>query len=314
MNNKSYPKKEVILGLIQTQVSADLAKNLAQAERLVEKAAKQGAQIICLPELFRTPYFPQYPKANKNTFCETIPGISTDAFKILAKKYGVVIIVPIYEKDKQGVYHNSAVVIDHTGRLLPTYRKTHIPHDPGFYEKNYFAESKNGYKVYKTKFATFAVLICYDQWFPEAARAARLAGADIIFYPTALGNIIDYEPEGDWHDAWETSIRSHGIDNSLYVCAINRTGRENRIQFFGQSFVADPFGKVLKRAGPSKEKILIAKLDLSRNEFLAEGWGFLRNRRPDTYKILTSDKLVSKSQALKNVPHYKDEQKALEGK
>lgn len=286
MNNKSYPKKEVVLGLIQTQVSPDLAENLAGAERLVAKAAKAGAQIICLPELFRTPYFPQYPKEPKDKYAESIPGVSTDVFKILAKKYSVVIIVPIYEKDKQDQYHNSAVVIDHTGRLLPTYRKIHIPHDPKFYEKNYFKPSDSGYKIYKTKFGVIAVLICYDQWFPEAARAVALQGADLIFYPTAIGFVTGHKSkDGDWHDAWETVMRGHAIANSVHVAAVNRVGREDELEFWGQSFVCDAFGKVVKRAHAKKPEIIIAKVDLALNKRIREGWGFYKNRRPETYSL-----------------------------
>jgi agmatine deiminase len=157
----------------------------------------------------------------------------------------------------------------------------------------------------------FAVLICYDQWFPEAAREARLRGAEVIFYPTAIGDIIGYKPEGDWHDAWETSMRGHAIANSLYVAAINRVGIEGKMKFFGQSFVADPFGKILKRASKDKEEILIQKLDLSKNKFFADGWGFLRNRRPDTYKNIVSKKLTKKSKKLPKVDHYEDEKRAL---
>jgi agmatine deiminase len=250
----------------------------------------------------------------------------------IAKAYGVVIIVPIYEKfGRPGQktmprtggqrptgtgggwkYFNSAAVINEKGRLLKdVYRKIHIPQDPGFYEKDYFEAGQSGYKVYKTKFATFAVLICYDQWYPEAARVVRLEGAEIIFYPTALGNIVGYKAEGDWHDAWETSMRGHAIANSVHVAAVNRVGTEGKMKFFGQSFVAGPFGKVLKRASADKEEVLIAKIDLEQNKFFAEGWGFLRNRRPDTYKSLTTNKLTSKSKKLANVAHYKDEKKAL---
>lgn len=311
-------KRQVTVGLIQTKVGPDMSKNFAHTSSLVIRAAKQGAQIVCLQELYNTPYFPQKQGENKDKFIEYIPGASTSMFEEIAKMYGVAIIVPVYEKSgrpgqKSGwKYFNSAAVINEKGRLMKdVYRKTHIPQDPGFYEKNYFEDGNSGYKIYKTKFATFAVLICYDQWFPEAARAARLQGAEIIFYPTALGNIVGYKPEGDWHNAWETTIRSHGIDNSLYVCAINRVGREGRMEFFGQSFVSDPFGKILKRALPNKEEVLIAKLDLERNKFFADGWGFLRNRRPDTYKSLTMNKLISKSKKLANVAHYKDEKKAL---
>jgi agmatine deiminase len=320
-------KKLVTIALIQTKVGPDMSKNFSHTADLVIAAAKKGAQIICLQELYNTPYFPQRPVPtgtrqkqlqNKDKYIEYIPGASTSMFEEIAKMYGVVIIVPVYEKfgrpgQKKGWrYFNSAAVINEKGQLLKdVYRKIHIPQDPGFYEKDYFEAGNSGYKVFKTKFATFAVLICYDQWYPEAARAARLLGAEMIFYPTALGNIVGYKTEGDWHDAWETSMRGHAIANSLHVAAVNRVGREGRMEFFGQSFVSDPFGKVLKRASAKNDEVLIAKIDLRRNKFFADGWGFLRNRRPDTYKILTSDKLTSKSKKLANVAHYKDEKKAL---
>lgn len=303
--------KFVTIAAVQTDVSENMKANLLTTAKLVETAAKKGAQIICLQELYNTPYFPQYQNLEKDKFAETIPGESTEVFSAIAQKYGVVIIVPIFEKDKTGNFHNSAVVINTDGKLLPTYRKVHIPQDPGFYEKDYFKESDSGYKIYKTKFATFAVLICYDQWFPEAARSVRLEGAEIIFYPTAIGNIVGYKAEGDWHDAWETIQRGHAIANSVHVVGINRVGREGRMQFFGQSFASDPFGKIIKRGSATKDEVLIAKLDLEKNKFFAEGWGFLRNRRPDTYKSLTSSKLVEKSKGLKKVEHYAQMKKAL---
>ena len=265
------------------RMSEDQNKNLLKAISFVERAAKKGAKIICLPELYRTPYFPQYKHADKNTYAETIPGISTKAFAPLAKKYGVVIIVPIYEKMKGGGYHNSAVVIDERGRILPTYRKIHIPHDPLFYEKNYF-EGGETYRVYKTKFAQFAVLICYDQWFPEAARSVSLLGAEIIFYPTAIGRIIPRrEKDDDWADAWETVMRGHGIANAVHIAAVNRVGKEDRLKFWGSSFVADSFGAILGKASDTGEEVLIRKIDLSRNKVIREGWGFFRNRKPKMY-------------------------------
>lgn len=310
--------KIVTVAAIQSTVSSDMNKNIAHTARLVEAAAKKGAQIISLQELYNTPYFPQYEHMDKDTFAEAIPGNSTVIFQQIAKKYGVIIIVPLYEKEKnkkgKWEYHNSAAVIDDRGKLLTTYRKVHIPHDPGFYEKEYFKQSDNGYKIYKTKFATFAVLICYDQWFPEAARSVRLEGAEIIFYPTAIGNIIGYKAEGDWHDAWETSQRGHAIANSLHVVGINRIGREGKMEFFGQSFVSDPFGKILKRGSKDKEEIIIQEIDLERNKFFSEGWGFLRNRRPDTYSALISGKLTKKSKNLPKVEHYNVMRKALASK
>lgn len=307
----------VTIATIQSSVSPDIKSNIQKTAKLVETAAKKGAQIICLQELYNTPYFPQYQKQNKDKFTETIPGPSSEVFQGIAKKYGVVIIVPIYEKEvKNGKaeYHNSAIVIDDKGRLLPTYRKVHIPQDPGFYEKEYFKESDSGYKIYKTKFATFAVLICYDQWFPEAARSVRLEGAELIFYPTAIGNIVGYKEDGDWHDAWETVQRGHAIANSVYVAGVNRIGVEGKMKFFGQSFVCDPFGKIVARASKNKDEIIISKIDLERNKFFAEGWGFMRNRRPESYGALTTSKLIQKSKKLKNVAHYRDMKKSLRQK
>ena len=307
-------KKIITIGLIQSKVSVDINTNVQKTVKMIRQAAKKGAQIICLQELFQTPYFPQWEKMEKNKYAESVPGSTTTIMQSLAKELGVVIVVPIYEKENDGKFYNTAVVFDEKGKMLGKYHKIHIPHDPGFYEKDYFEEGQNGYKIFKTKFGTFAVLICFDQWFPEAAREVRLAGAEIIFYPTAVGNIIGYKPEGDWHDAWETIQRGHAIANSLYVATVNRTGREGKMQFYGQSFVSDPFGKILKRASKDKEEVIVAKLDFERNTFFAEGWGFLRNRRPDTYKSLTMNKLTKKSKKLQNVAHYEDEKRALEGK
>lgn len=276
------------IGLIQSKVSKNQKLNLNHTADLVIKAAKMGAKVICLQELYKTIYFPQYKKIGKDQFSESIPGESSQVFQEIAKKYKVVIVVPIFEKDSKGKFHNSAVVIDENGKLLPTYRKIHIPQDPLFYEKDYFEDGDSGYKVYKTKHATFAVLICYDQWFPEAARSVKLAGADLVFYPTAIGNIKGVkESEGDWHNAWETVMRGHAIANSLYVAAVNRVGTEDKLTFWGQSFVADSFGKVVKRASKSKEEILIAEVNLKDNKKISNEWGFMRNRRTDTYNTLT---------------------------
>ena len=305
--------KFVTVGLVQSRVSDSRAANLQKTAKLITQAAKKGAQIIALQELFQTPYFPQRQKEDRDKFAERIPGTTSTFMQKLAKQLGVVLIVPMYEKLGKKFY-NTAVVFDEQGKTLGKYHKIHIPHDPGFYEKEYFEEGQNGYKLFKTKFGTFAVLICFDQWFPEAAREVRLQGAEIIFYPTAVGGIVGYKAEGDWHDAWETIQRGHAIANSLYVVTVNRTGREGRMQFFGQSFIADPFGKVLKRASKEKEEVLVQKLDLSKNAFFAEGWGFLRNRRPDTYRTLTTNKLVKKSKKLAKVAHYSAEQAALKGK
>lgn len=276
--------KQVTIGLIQTKVSANKTLNLKRTAQKIEQAAKAGAKIICLQELYRTIYFPQYQNTKKDAYAETIPGESTKVFSALAKKYRVIIIVPLFEKAKNGSFYNSAVVINHDGKLLPTYRKTHIPQDPLFYEKNYFKDGNFGYKIYNSKYGKFAVLICYDQWFPEAARMATLRGAEIIFYPTAIGYIARHTTkDGDWHDAWETVQRGHAIANAVYVAAVNRVGREDKLIFWGQSFISDPFGKILKRADKKQEQIVLATLDLNKNKQIQNGWGFFKNRRPDTY-------------------------------
>ena len=269
-------------------MGGDTDRNLAHALDMARAAIREGARILCLPELYRTSYFPQYDDREASVYAETIPGASTRAFSALAREEGVVIVVPLYEQTADGEHYNTAVVIDADGRLLPPYRKVHIPFDPRFYEKTYFRPGDR-YLVYDTRYGRIAVLICYDQWFPEAARTVALQGAEIIFYPTAIGRIAGEEepPEGDWRDAWETVQRGHAIANSVHVAAVNRVGDEDDIRFFGSSFVADAFGNILARAGEADETILVAEVDLSMNESVREGWGFFRNRRPETYGVLT---------------------------
>ena len=294
MNNKF-----VTIGLVQSKVSADIPANVKKTEKMIRQAAKKGAQIICLQELFNIPYIPQKQGVKKDDYAETIPGPTTVVIQKLAKELGIILIVPIFEKANNGKYYNTAVVFDDKGKMLGKYHKIHMPHDPGFYERDYFEEGTSGYKVFKTKFGTFAVLICYDQWFPEAARAVKLAGAEMIFYPTAIANVLDYvPPEGDWHNAWETSMLGHSVANSIPVIAANRTGIEDNSHFWGQSFISDAFGKVIQRASPTKEQILVAKLDVAMNEFISVGWGFLHDRRPDTYQSLLNPKLVKKTSRL----------------
>jgi agmatine deiminase len=278
---------KVRIGLIQMEVPGDPGASLERALSLAGEAIRRGAEILCLPELYRTRYFPQDECADTRDLAETIPGVSTRAFSALAREHGVVIIVPVLEQGESGAYHNTAVVIDRDGGILPLYRKVHVPFDPLFYEKHYFVPG-HAYRVYETDFARFAVLICYDQWFPEAARAVTLMGAEIIFYPTAIGRIPGEgnEPEGDWQAAWEAVQRGHAIANGVHVAAVNRVGEEGNLLFWGGSFVADAFGKVIARAG-EREEVIVADLDLSMNRRVREGWGFLRNRRPETYPILT---------------------------
>jgi len=274
------------IGLIQTAVSDDPERNLMHTAELVVKAALKGANIICLQELFRAPYFPQAEHADADSYAETIPGESTRVFAELAKEHHVVIIVPLYERESSGEYYNTAVVIDADGTLHPPYRKVHVPFDPLYYEKNYFRPGSQ-YRVFDTAYGKIAVLICYDQWFPEAARAVTLMGARIIFYPTAIGWIKGMEEplEGDWKDAWETVQRGHAISNGVHVAAVNRVGIEGDISFWGGSFIADSFGNVIARTG-SDEYVLVRYIDLEMNEKVRAGWGFLQNRRPDTYAVL----------------------------
>jgi agmatine deiminase len=289
--------KTVTVGLIQTLVSQDIAANMKHTEEKIVQAAKQGAQIICLQELYRSQYFPQQENLDVSALTESIPGDSTRAFSALAKKLQVVIIAPIFEKNPNGKTYNTAVVIDADGSIAGVYRKAHIPYDPYFYEKDYFAPGEQEYQAYNTKYARIGVLICYDQWFPEPARINALDGAEIIFYPTAIGYIKGHtSADGDWHDAWRTVQRAHAIANGVHVAAVNRVGEEDWLEFWGGSFVCDSFGKVLAEGSTTKEEIIITKLDLSHNQRIKEGWGFLRNRRPDTYNPLTKKVTEEKKQ------------------
>ena len=257
----------------------------------IQKAAEKGAQIVCLQELYRTLYFPQKEKQDAEIWAESIPGESTNLLSRLAKEYKIVIIAPLFEKSKEGKFYNTAVVIDSDGEILGSYRKMHIPYDPYFYEKEYFEAGDNEYQVYETSIARIGVLICYDQWFPEPARINTLKGAEIIFYPTAIGYVKGYtSADGDWHDAWRTVQRAHAISNGIHVAAVNRVGEEDELEFWGGSFVCDSFGKVISEASTTKEEVLVVTIDLSHNKRIQDGWGFLRNRRPETYKQLAKNR------------------------
>ncbi|MGA2385292.1 MAG: carbon-nitrogen hydrolase [Candidatus Bathyarchaeia archaeon] len=289
-SSASQPRDEekiVKVGLIQTAASDDIADNMRMTVEKIEEAAGKGAQIVCLQELYRTKYFPQAEKQDFSSLAETVPGESTRTFSALAKKNKIVIIAPIFEKASNGKYYNSAVVIDADGKTLGVYRKVHVPHDPLFYEKNYFEAGDTGYCVVKTRYARVGVLICYDQWFPEPARINALMGAEIIFYPTAIGYVKGESlSDGDWKDAWKTVQRAHAIANGVHVAAVNRVGEEGQLQFWGGSFVCDSFGVMLKEASCTKEETLVVDVDLAKNKRIQEGWGFLRNRRPDNYRAL----------------------------
>ncbi|MGA2524224.1 MAG: carbon-nitrogen hydrolase [Candidatus Bathyarchaeia archaeon] len=283
-------RKIVNVGLIQTALSADITDNIRRTVDKVEEASRMGAQIICLPELYRTWYFPQEEKIDVGNLAETVPGETTKTFSTLAKKNGTVIIAPIFEKAPNGKHYNSAVVIDADGKTSGVYRKMHVPFDPLFYEKNFFEAGDNGYCVFETRYARVGVLICYDQWFPEPARINALKGAEIIFYPTAIGYVEgDDQSDGDWHDAWKTVQRGHAIANGIHVAAVNRVGVEGQLNFWGGSFLCDSFGMMLKEASFTKEETLVVKVDLTKNRRIQDGWGFLRNRRPETYQKLVED-------------------------
>ena len=281
---------EVTVGLIQMQAEADPRANVQRAVCAIRDAAAQGAQIVCLQELFSTPYFCQTEDLAPFALAEPIPGSTTDALGALAGELGVVLIVPLFEQRARGLYHNSAVVFDADGRRLGVYRKMHLPDDPGYYEKFYFTPGDLGFRTFKTRYADIGVLICWDQWFPEAARLAALSGAHVLFYPTAIGWHDDETAEvrRTQHEAWELVQRSHAVTNGVYVAAPNRVGREGTVTFWGASFVAAPDGSVVARAAHDGEAILVCKCDLDAVDAMRQQWPFLRDRRIDAYGALTA--------------------------
>ena len=276
------------IGLVQMACGEDPGANLKAARQGVEQAAAQGARIVCLPELFRYLYFCQKEDTERFQLAETIPGPTTESLSSLARELDVVIIVPLFEKRSPGIYHNTAVVIDADGHLLGQYRKMHIPDDPGFHEKFYFTPGDQGFLCFETRYGTLGVLICWDQWFPEAARLTALSGAQFLFYPTAIGfQEFDAAQAEKQAEAWETIQKSHSIANGVFTIAVNRVGREDKIQFWGRSFVCDPFGEVLARAKDDKPEVLVVDCDRSLIEETRQGWPFLRDRRVDAYHNLT---------------------------
>ncbi|HEV2177008.1 MAG TPA: carbon-nitrogen hydrolase [Terriglobia bacterium] len=278
------------VGLIQMAMSPSAKDNLRRAVALIKQAARQGAQLVCLPELFRSPYFCQREDAALFDLAEPVPGPTTQALGKVARRLGVVIIAPVFERRAAGVYHNSAAVIDAGGELRGLYRKMHIPDDPAYYEKFYFTPGDLGFRAFDTAVGRVGTLICWDQWYPEAARLAALAGANVLFYPTAIG----------WHpaekarhgaaqrDAWQTIQRAHAIANGVYVAVVNRVGHEKQgksagIEFWGSSFIADAFGRVIAEASADREEILLGEVDLNKLENVRRHWPFLRDRRIDAY-------------------------------
>lgn len=284
----------VKLGLLQHACSADPKTNLTKTLALAERAAKQGAQIICTQELFRSQYFCQNEDHENFKLAEPIPGPSTAAFQKLAKKHSVVVVASLFEKRASGVYHNTAVIIDADGSLLGMYRKMHIPDDPLFYEKFYFTPGDLGFKAWRTRYGKIGVLICWDQWYPEGARLTAMQGAEILFYPTAIGWHPQEKKEygTNQHGAWELIQRSHAVANGCYVAAVNRIGLEQPIggdglEFWGQSFVAGTSGQILAKASVDKEEVMIVPVDLSKVDVTRTHWPFLRDRRIDAYGGLT---------------------------
>jgi N-carbamoylputrescine amidase len=284
--------EKLTVGLLQRQCSKDPAANLAGTVEAIREASKRGAQIVCLEELFRSQYFCREENADNFDLAESIPGPTTEALSKLARQLDVVIIASIFERRAAGLYHNTAAVLDADGALLGLYRKMHIPDDPLYYEKFYFAPGDLGFPNFDTRYGRIGVLVCWDQWYPEGARLSSLRGANILFYPTAIG----------WHpsekaefgaaqlDAWRTIQRSHAIANGIFVAAVNRVGFEgpadSGLEFWGSSFVADPFGQLIAESPTNKEEILIAECDLRRMEEVRRNWPFLRDRRTDAYAPL----------------------------
>jgi N-carbamoylputrescine amidase len=273
------------IALLQMSCEAEPRRNLDKALARIDEAAARGAKVICLQELFRSRYFCQSEEAAKFDLAEPIPGPSTEALGAAAAAHKVVIVGSLFERRTEGIYHNTAVVMDADGRLAGLYRKMHIPDDPHYYEKFYFTPGDLDFTAHRTAHAMVGALVCWDQWFPEAARLVALAGAQIVFYPTAIGwGRGEVEPVRRRQlQAWETVQRGHAIANGMFVAVANRVGAEDSLEFWGNSFVVDPFGEVIARAGASAEEILIADCNLALIEETRRNWPFLRDRRIDAY-------------------------------
>jgi N-carbamoylputrescine amidase len=284
------------VGLVQTRCGGDPAANLERAIHGVRAAAARGAQIVCLQELFRSQYFCQREDHAFFDLAEAIPGPSTDALGRVTRELGVVVVASLFERRAAGLYHNTAAVLGSDGAIVGLYRKMHIPDDPHYYEKFYFAPGDLGFRAFDTEYGRVGVLVCWDQWYPEAARLAALAGADVILYPTAIGwhpnEKAEFGPQQV--SAWQTIQRAHAIANGVYVAACNRVGHEGTIdpnapgiEFWGGSFVADPFGVVLKEASRTDEEVLVVECDRRHLETVRRHWPFLRDRRIDAYQPIT---------------------------
>lgn len=281
--------ENVAVGLVQMSCGAEPEKNFERALKKTRQAATQGAQVVCLQELFRSHYFPQTEDPQNFDLAEPIPGPSTDRLGKLAGELKIVIIASLFEKRAAGVYHNTAVVIDNNGKMAGKYRKMHIPDDPSYYEKFYFTPGDLGFHSYSTRYGNLGVLVCWDQWFPEAARLTALQGAQFLFYPTAIGWLAGEASETNQaqHSAWETIQRGHAVANGVFVVAVNRVGAEGALTFWGQSFVCDPLGRILAKASADKEEVLVVNCDLSKIEETRRNWPFFRDRRIEAYQGLT---------------------------
>ena len=287
MKKNEIDLSTITVGLVQMACSPDADKNLKCAMDSIRAAAKKGAQIICLPELFLTQYFCQTEDTQNFSLAEPLPGPTSDTFSKLAKELEVVLIVPLFEKRTQGIYHNTAIVIDADGSVAGTYRKMHIPDDPCFFEKFYFTPGDTGFKCFPTRYGRVGVLICWDQWFPEAARLTSLSGAQFLFYPTAIGYQDEDAKESIQQiTAWETIQKSHAISNGVFLGSVNRVGRENALTFWGRSFICNPFGKVIGQA-ENEPQTVIAQCSLPEIESVRQNWPFLRDRRVDAYQGLS---------------------------
>ncbi len=277
---------KVNTGYIQMQCGTDKESNIARASELIRALANKGAQVICLQELFATVYFCHEENRGNFSLAEVIPGPTTDHFGKIARELDVALILSLFEKRAGGLYHNTAAVIDADGSLSGIYRKSHIPDDPGFYEKFYFTPGDTGYQAFDTKYAKIGVLICWDQWYPEAARITSLAGAEIIFFPTAIGWDVHEKDEAvnaEQLQAWQTIQRAHAIANGVHIVSVNRVGTEAGTKFWGSSFIANPFGTILYQSPAGKEDPAILELNLDASEYYRTTWPFLRDRRIDSY-------------------------------
>jgi len=281
----------VKIGLVQMSCSSDKTANLQKAIAKIKEAAAQGAQIVCLQELFTSLYFCDVEDYNNFKLAESIPGPSTDILSQTAKELGVVIIASLFEKRAEGLYHNTTAVLDADGTYLGKYRKMHIPDDPSYFEKFYFTPGDLGYKVFKTKFANIGILICWDQWYPEAARITSLMGAEILFYPTAIGwaTSQDESTNTEQYNAWQTIQRSHAVANAVHVVSVNRVGFEQNgaMKFWGGSFIANPFGTILYNASHDQEEVIVHEIDTDKTDSYRTHWPFLRDRRIDSYQPIT---------------------------